>query len=60
MAPENRAERGEVVDPKLAMLIVLFGGIIALSHLRADQVERVRQRLMTRRWRKTGPVADEI
>jgi hypothetical protein len=42
------------------MLIVLFGLIIALSHLSADQIERIRERLAERRWRKDAPVTDEI
>jgi len=56
----QRLKWGEVVDPKLVMLVVLFGLIIALSHLSADQVERIRERITLRRWRKTAPVTDEI
>jgi len=48
------------VDPKLAMLIVLFGVIIALSHLSTGQVERMRERIALRRRRKNAPVTDEI
>jgi hypothetical protein len=51
---------GEVVDPKLAMLIVLFGGIIALSHLGVGQIERIRERMTARPWRKAAPAADKI
>jgi hypothetical protein len=51
---------GDAVDPKLAMLIGLFGLIIALSHLSADPIERIRERLAERRWRKDAPVTDEI
>ena len=51
---------GDAVDPKLAMLIVLFGLIIALSHLGTDHVERMRERMSSRRWRKTDPATDEI
>jgi hypothetical protein len=53
-------ERGEPLDPKLAMLIVLFGVIIALSHLSTGQVERMRERIALRRRRKNAPVTDEI
>ena len=48
------------MDPKLAMLVVLFGVIIALSHLTADQLERIRERMAARYWRKTMPATDEI
>jgi len=47
------------VDPKLAMLIVLFGMIIALSHLDISQIERLRDRIALFRLRKTVQAADE-
>jgi hypothetical protein len=40
---------GDVMDPKLAMLIVLFGSIIGLSYLSAENLARLK------RWRKTAP-----
>jgi hypothetical protein len=62
-APANggvrKREWGDVVDPKLAMLIVLFGAIIALSHLSADRMERLRETKALLRWRKTVPAVDE-
>jgi hypothetical protein len=42
------------------MLIVLFGGIIALSHLGVGQIERIRERMTARPWRKAAPAADKI
>jgi hypothetical protein len=42
-------EWGDVMDPKLAMLIVLFGSIIGLSYLSDENLARLK------RWRKTAP-----
>jgi hypothetical protein len=39
---------GGVMAPKLAMLVVLFGSIIGLSYLTADNLARLK------RWRKTA------
>jgi hypothetical protein len=44
---------GDVMDPKLAMLIVLFGSIIGLSHLSAENLTRLK------RWRKNVPATDK-
>ena len=40
---------GGVMDPKLAMLIVLFGSIIGLSYLTSENLARLK------RWRKGAP-----
>jgi hypothetical protein len=40
---------GGVMDAKLAMLVVLFGSIIGLSCLTAENLARLK------RWRKTAP-----
>jgi hypothetical protein len=40
---------GGVMDLKLAMLIVLFGSIIGLSYLTAENLDRLK------RWRKAAP-----
>jgi hypothetical protein len=40
---------GGVMDAKLAMLVVLFGSIIGLSYLTAENLERLK------RWRKAAP-----
>lgn len=43
------------MDPKLTMLFVLFGSIIALSNLRVEHIARLKDGLSLRRWRKTNP-----
>ena len=48
------------MDPKLAILVVLFGAIIGLSYLRAEHLARIKDRPVFRRWRKTEPTASEI
>jgi hypothetical protein len=50
----------DVMDPKLAMLFMLFGSIIGLSYLSSDNVARMKRRMSEQRWRKTEPAADEI
>jgi hypothetical protein len=40
---------GGVMDAKLAMLVVLFGSIIGLSYLTAENLARLK------RWRKAAP-----
>jgi hypothetical protein len=44
------------MDPKLTMLFVLFGSIIALSNLRVEHLARLKDGLLLRRWRKTNPI----
>jgi hypothetical protein len=41
--------------PKLAMLLLLVGTIIGLSHLTDDTLNRMRQQLAARRWRGFVP-----
>jgi hypothetical protein len=43
---------GGVMDPKLAMFVVLFGSIIGLSYLTAENLTRLK------RWRKDARVAE--
>jgi hypothetical protein len=43
---------GGVMDPKLAMFVVLFGSIIGLSYLTAENLARLK------RWRKGAPTAE--
>jgi hypothetical protein len=43
------------MDPKLAMLFLLIGTIIGLSHLDEDSVARVKQQFALRRWREMLP-----
>jgi hypothetical protein len=42
------------MDPKLALLFLLIGAVIGLSHLTDDNLGRVRQ-LVPRRWREFVP-----
>ena len=48
------------MDPKLAILFMLFGAIIGLSYLRAEHMARIKDGLVLRRWRKTEPTTNEI
>ena len=43
---------GGVMDPKLAMFVVLFGSIIGLTYLTAENLARLK------RWRKATPAAE--
>lgn len=43
---------GVVMDPKLAMFVVLFGSIIGLTYLTAENLARLK------RWRKDVPAAE--
>lgn len=43
------------MDPKLAILFFLISGIIALSHLTEENVQRMRRQLAMRRWREFVP-----
>ena len=55
--PPRRARTGtRTMDPKLTMLFVLFGSIIALSNLRMDHLARLKDGLSLRRWRKSNPI----
>lgn len=40
------------MDPKLALLFLLIGSIIALSHLSDENLERMRRQPAVRRWRE--------
>jgi hypothetical protein len=43
------------MDPKLAILFLLISSVIGLSHLSDDNLERMRRRLVVRRWREFVP-----
>jgi len=43
------------MDPKLTILFLLIGGIVALSHLNEENTQRVRRQLLARRWRNFVP-----
>jgi hypothetical protein len=43
------------MDPKLAMLFLLIGAVIALSNLSDENLGRMRRQLSGRRWREFVP-----
>jgi len=43
------------MDPKIALLFLLIGSVIALSRLSDDSLGRVRRQLAERRWREFVP-----
>jgi hypothetical protein len=43
------------MDPKLAMLLLLVGTIIGLSHLGDGSLSRMRRQIGARRWREFVP-----
>ena len=43
------------MDPKIALLFMLIGTVIGLSHLSDDHLGRVRRQLAARRWREFMP-----
>ncbi|HXD46093.1 MAG TPA: hypothetical protein VN655_13260 [Pseudolabrys sp.] len=40
------------MDPKLTLLFVLIGAIVALSHLGRESAQEPRRSLVSRRWRQ--------
>jgi len=44
------------MDPKLTILVMLIGAIIALSHLNEENLGRMRRQLVGRRWREMMPL----
>jgi len=45
----------EKMDPKLAIFVVLIGSIIAMSHLDAGRLARMRRQFTLRHWRASLP-----
>ena len=43
------------MDPKLAILVLLFGAIIGLSQLDEENLGRMRRQFAQRSWRKIVP-----
>jgi len=50
-----RKIRGEIMDPKIALLFVLIGTVIVLSHLSDENLGRVRRQFAAGRWREIVP-----
>ena len=44
------------MDPKLTILFMLIGAVIALSHLNEETLGRMRRQFVDRRWRKMMPL----
>ena len=40
------------MDPKLTLLFMLIGVVVALSHLTEENLARVRRQFIDRRWRQ--------
>ncbi|MGB6586079.1 MAG: hypothetical protein WBE93_08985, partial [Pseudolabrys sp.] len=47
--------RGGSMDPKIALLFILIGCVIGLSHLSDESLGRVRRQLAAGRWREFMP-----
>ena len=43
------------MDPKLTILFILIGAVIALSHLTEENLGHMRRQFVDRRWRKIVP-----
>jgi hypothetical protein len=43
------------MDPKLAILFLLVGCVIALSHLSEENLGRMRRQIVSRNWRQLMP-----
>jgi hypothetical protein len=43
------------MDPKLTILFMLIGAVVALSHMTEENLGRVRRQLVYRRWREFVP-----
>jgi hypothetical protein len=43
------------MDPKIALLFLLIGAVIVLSHLSDENLGRMRRQLAERRWREFVP-----
>jgi hypothetical protein len=43
------------MDPKIALLFLLIGAVIVLSHLSDENLGRMRRQLAVRRWREFVP-----
>ena len=44
------------MDPKLTILFMLIGAVIALSHLTEENLGRMRRQLAFRQWREFVPL----
>jgi hypothetical protein len=44
------------MDPKLAILFLLIGCVIGLSHLNEENLGRMRRQIVSRNWREFVPL----
>jgi hypothetical protein len=44
------------MDPKLAILFLLIGCVIGLSHLNEENLGRMRRQIVSRSWREFVPL----
>jgi hypothetical protein len=49
------SDEAQAMDPKLAILFMLIGTVIGLSHLSDAKLGRMRRQLIRLRWRDFGP-----
>jgi hypothetical protein len=50
----------EAMDPKLTILFMLITAVVVLSHLTDENLTRMRQQLVDRRWRKFVRITRKI
>ena len=48
------------MDHKLALLFMLIGAVVVLSHLTEEKVARMRRQLIDRRWRQFVRITRKI
>ena len=51
-----RLLEGGIMDPKLAILFLLIGCVIGLSHLNEENMGRMRRQIVSRSWREFVPL----
>jgi hypothetical protein len=56
--PQRRGieDKGDLMDPKLAILFLLIGCVIGLSHLNEENLGRMRRQFVSLRWREFVPL----
>jgi hypothetical protein len=48
-------EKRRMMDPKIALLVLLIAAVVGLSHLSDENLGRMRQQFAGRRWREFMP-----
>jgi hypothetical protein len=56
----GQAKWVRAMEPKLAMIFVLIGAVIALSHLTEEKLAGLKQRLAPGHWRKFRPARRKV